>query len=247
MRILFLASENVLAVEAYKRLSRILKDKEWEIKKMMRENMDKKKKEIKDILMTETDNNRVLTSIDTMVGKVFQKITSRIDKLSACIDHYFHCPGCPEKDCSEEVRNRQFLRDYKGEFQHDIWRFMRTSEEEIKQTAKNIAVEMSLHQDNAKMDDILKKEVHKLISEAKCDSLSENAKESIFEKLWKKQSDEILMKFPQKGTPETFIKKTVEQAIRDSLGSEDFRYIKKKANKTISFNDEGFIVKKTPF
>ena len=63
-------------------------------------------------------------------------IKESIKELLACIRHYFHCPGCSEKDCDEEVRNRQFLRDYKGEFEHDIWRFMKALEEEISQSTK---------------------------------------------------------------------------------------------------------------
>ena len=235
---------NVLAVEAYKRLSGILNDKEWDIKKTMRENMDKMKIEIKDKLMTETDNNRVLTVIDDMIGKVFQNVRHRIDKLSICIGHYFDCTGCQREDCKKEVRNRQFLRDYKGEFERDIWRFMKALEEEISQSANSLAVEMSLQQDNAKMDDILKKEVYKLISKVKYKSLSQHDKENIFDALWERETEEILRQIPQKKKPELFIKKTVEKAIRDSLGSEDFRYIKKKADKFMKFDNESFTIKK---
>ena len=108
----------------------------------------------------------------------------------------------------------------------------------------NIVVEMSLQQESAKMDDILKKKVHKLIREVKCESLSQDDKENIFDELWKRQTEEILRQFPEKRKPETFIKRTVEKAIRESLGSEDFRYIKKKTDKSTEFDTEGFTIKK---
>ena len=60
---------NVLAVEAYTRLSRILNDREGEIKTTMRKNMEKKKKEFKDKLLTEKDTNRVRNTIDIINEK----------------------------------------------------------------------------------------------------------------------------------------------------------------------------------
>ena len=149
---------NVLAVEAYKRLSTILNDKEWEIKKTIREEIEKKKKEIKDAFMTEKDSDTVKSMIDNMTGEVTKNITDMTQNLWTCISHYFHCPGCQGKDCSQEVRNRQFLRDYKGHFEHDILKFRTALEEEIDQSGKSFAVELSSNEDNAKMDDILKAE-----------------------------------------------------------------------------------------
>ena len=150
---------NVLAVEAYKRLSRILNDKEWNIKKTTRETMDKTKKEFRDKLMTEKDNNRVMKAIDIIKDKVLEDTRHLSQRLWTCICHYFDCPGCQENDYSEEVRNRQFLRDYKGYFQHDILRFMNTLEEEISQSTKSFAVELSSHRDSVIMDGILKQKV----------------------------------------------------------------------------------------
>ena len=116
---------NVLAVEAYNRLSRILNDRKWEIKTTIRENMEKEKKELKDILMTVKNTNKVMKTIDIMNGKTLENITDSTQHLMVCILHYFQCPGCQDENCDEEVRNRQFLRDYKGQFEHDILRFQR--------------------------------------------------------------------------------------------------------------------------
>ena len=134
---------NVLAVETYKRLSRILNDKEWEIKTTMREIMQKNKKKIKRKItaMVDKDNSTAKKKIEQITEEAVENIndyiTDSIKELLTCIQHYFNCPGCDEEDCDEEVRNRQFLRDYKGEFEHDIVRFMRALEEEISQSTKN--------------------------------------------------------------------------------------------------------------
>ena len=234
---------NVLAVEAYKRLSRILSDKEWEIKKTMREDMEKKRKEIKSKIttMVDKDNITAMEMIEQMTEKADENITNyvrlSIDELLACILHYFNCPGCPEKNCDEEVRNRQFLRDYKREFEHDIWRFMRALEEEISQSTKNLVVELSSHQDSAKMDEILKEKVHKVIDEAK--SLTDEKKKKKFDDMWETETEEIVRKIPQKKTSENHIKTTVQNTIKASLGTDEFRYIQ-KANQT---EDNGFTLK----
>ena len=234
---------NVLAVEAYKSLSRILNDKQWEIKKTMREKMEEKKREIKDKLMTEKDNNKIIKTIENITDKAVENITDSIQRLLDCIRHYFQCPGCQEKDCCEEVRNRQFLRDYKGEFEHDIWRFLKTLEEEIRQTAKSILVELSSHQDSAMMDGLLKPKVQEAIVRASTESFSEKDKEKIFEAMWKSETEEIIRNIPQKGKSLTFIKTTVEKAIKDSLGSEYFMYNRKKADFSHQFQEARFNVK----
>ena len=69
---------SVLAVEAYKRLSRILNDKEWEIKKTMREDMEKKKKEIKDKLLAEKDSNKIMKTIENVTEKALKNIADDI-------------------------------------------------------------------------------------------------------------------------------------------------------------------------
>ena len=235
---------NVLAVEAYKRLSRILNDKEWEIKKTMREKMEAKKKEKKDKIMKENDKNTVKKTIDVLVETAIENVADYSDKLSTCIGHYFDCPGCQREDCSKEVKNRQFLRDYKGEFLRDIWRFMKELEEEMSQSAKNLEVETSLHQESAKMDSILKKNVKHLISKVNFDASLTYNKEQAFDEMWTTETDEILRKIPPRQQSESFIKKTVEKAIRDSLGSEVFKYNKKKTDKSTKADDTGFSIKR---
>ena len=66
---------NVLTVEAYKGLLRILDDKEWDIKTTMRDNVEKNKRKIRDELMALADNENttVMTKIENMTGKVDQE------------------------------------------------------------------------------------------------------------------------------------------------------------------------------
>ena len=234
---------NVLAVEAYKRLSTILNDKEWKIKTTIREEIEKKKKEIKDAFMTEKDSDTAKSMIDNMTGEVTKNITDMTQNLWTCISHYFHCPGCQGKDCSQEVRNRQFLRDYKGHFEHDILKFRMALEEEIDQSGKSFAVELSSNEDSAKMDGILKQKVQEIITRTSSESFSEKDKETIFDEMWKSGSEEILSKIHQKVTSETFIRTTVEKVIRDSLGSEYFMYNRKKAENSNMFDKRGIVIK----
>ena len=238
---------NVLAVEAYKSLSRILTDKEWKIKMTMRENVENTKREIKDEIMNaaDKDSTKAMKNIEQMTCEadenIHDNIKTRIKELVISIRHYFHCPGCSERDCNEKVRNRQFLRDYKGEFEHDIWRFMRALEEEMSQSTKNLIVELSSHQDSARMDEMLKKKVREIISNAK--SMTEAEKEKIFDQMWKTETEEIVGKIPQKQTLETHIMTTVQNAIKDCLGTDYFRYIQKNTDKSNKFNHKGFVVK----
>ena len=61
--------------------------------------------------------------------------------------------------------------------------------------------------------------------------------------MWKTEAEDVLRKFPQKLTSDIFITTAVEKAIRDSLGTEYFMYIKKKADSSNILDGNGFIVK----
>ena len=225
---------NVLAIEAYNKLTRIFNDKQWEIKMKMRTDMEEKKKEVQNVLITmgHEDNTKVMDKIETMIENTSEStnkfIKTSIKKLSSCLHHYFQCLGCQKEDCSEEVRNRQYLRDYKGDFDHDITRFFRALEDEVGQSARNLAIEMSVHQVGAKMDDILRTRVQEKISEITSSKIHTKEKlETEFEELWNNATTLILKKFPQKKLSETQIKTAVQNAIKSSLGSDQFRYIQK--------------------
>ena len=91
------------------------------------------------------------------------------------------------------------------------------------------------------MDGILKQKVQEVIIRANSGSFLEKDRAKIFEAMYNSGKKEIIREIPQKGKSMTFIKTTVEKAIRDSLGSEYFMYNKKKAGKKVE--EEGFIVK----
>ena len=240
---------NVLTVEAYRGLLTILDHKEWDIKTTMRDNMEKKKKKIRNELVSRADNDNdnttMMTKIENMTGKVDKKmayyIRCSIKTLFCCIDHYFHCSGC--MDCNKEVRNRDLLQDYKAQFEHEILRFQKALEEEMSQSTKNLVVELSSHEDSIKMDDILKKKVKEVISKSKSTSPSMAHKEKIFDEMWKTETEEIIGKVTPKHISETDIQTTVQNAIRTCLGPDYFRYIRKKISASRSFDDLGFIVK----
>ena len=132
---------NVLAMETYKRLSKIFNDKQWEIKKAMRQSIELAKKQIKDETLTKSEKGNYGHKIQNMKKKTNQTVDSNIQTLSESIMHYFECSGCTE--CSPEVRNRHFLKDYKSGFGHDIERFEETLKEEINQSVENLRVELA--------------------------------------------------------------------------------------------------------
>ena len=244
---------DVLAVEAHKKVSGILNDKQWEIKKTLRENQETKEKEIKDEIMTmpETDMETVKDLIHTITEKAKNEnsdfIYSSGKNLSSSILHYFDCPGCSTKDCSKEVRNRQLLRDYKSEFVHDIKRFQEALEE-VNVSTDNLETElttsMSLYQLGRQMDDILKRRVQYVIGQKKSEVLTEEETESIFDELWKTETDEIPRKITQKLRNKD-IRPTVQNTIKTILGPDNFEYNKKKSHQSNEYNGKGFDVTKS--
>ena len=54
----------------------------------------KEEKEIKDRLMAEKDSSKIMKTIENVTEKASENITDDIQRLLACIRHYFNCPGC---------------------------------------------------------------------------------------------------------------------------------------------------------
>ena len=116
-------------------------------------------------------------------------------------------------------------------------------EEEINQSTKSFIAELSSYQDSVIMDGILKQKTQELIVKVNSQCCSKEDKEEIFSKMWEKEAENILRKIPQELTSETYIRTAVEKAIKDSLGSKDFMYIKKKAENSNTSDQHEFIVK----
>ena len=116
-------------------------------------------------------------------------------------------------------------------------------EEELSQSAKRLVEELSSYEESTTIDSILKEKVQEVIGKVNSESFLGTDQEEIFNAMWKSQTEEILEKMPQKLTSEVFIKTMVEKAVRDTLGPDYFMYIKKKADKSNKFDDQGFTVK----
>ena len=204
---------NVLEMETYKRLSKIFSDIQCEIKKNVRPHRDRLQKQIKDETLT---NENFVVKIQNMKQEVEKNIVSSIQKLLSDILHYFKCPSCSK--CSAEVRNRHFLKHYKGEFKRDIERFEITLKEENKQSAENFTEDVvaSIHikQLSSQMDTLIKKKVQELIEKmiSQSESLTGEQMERSFEDLWKTVADEIWKKIGRK-EKDTDIKGSVQSVI----------------------------------
>ena len=222
---------NVLAMETYKRLSKIFNDEQWEIKKNVRTLINRMKKDIKDETLTKLEQEYFVGKTQNMKQEVEKKIVGYIQNLTSDILHYFKCSGCSK--CSDEVRNRHFLRHYKAELEHDINRFKVTLSEEVNQSTDNLTAELAasitLNQLSSQMDSLIKKEVQELIEKmiSQSKSLTQEQMKKRFEDLWKTVADEILKNNDRKWK-EIDIKASVQTVITAQLVSDAYGYNKKK-------------------
>ena len=235
---------NVLAMETYKRISKIFNDKQWKIKKNMRQSMELTKKQIKDETLTKPEKGNDRLKIQNMKKKADQDVNSNTHTLLESIMHYFKCSGCTE--CSPEVRNRHFLKDYRSGFEHDIGRFGETLKEEMNQSVENLRVELAasieLNRLSSQMDTLIKKEVQELIEKMMSQSLAEvNTRES-FDGLWTNVEEEILKKINPK-EKQVYIKASVQSVITNLLGPDVHRYHRKKSGSRIKIAVKVFVVK----
>ena len=235
---------NVLAMETYKRLSKIFNDKQWEMKKAMRQSIELTKKQIKDETLTKPEKETYRLKIQNMKKKTKQDVNSNIQILTKSIMHYFKCSGCTE--CSPEVRNRHFLKDYKSGFEHDIEIFEETLKEEINQSAENLRVELAAsidrNQQSSQMDDLIKKKLQDLIDEMMPQSLTEENKRESFDRLWTNVEEEILKKINPK-EKKVNIKASVQSVITTLLGSDSHKYHRKKSDSRNKIGVKSFVAK----
>ena len=239
-------------MEAYKRLSKILNDNQWEIKKKMRTHLDRLKQKIKDETLMKLEKENYVEKIQNMKEEMEKNIASFISSLLSDIRHYFKCSGCSK--CSAEVRNRHFLRDYKSEFERDVTRFGIMLNEEVNQSSENLRADLAasiyINKLSSQMDSLIKMKVQELIEKMIAQSrseLTEVKKKRSFDDLWNTVTDEILTKIDRK-EKEIDIKASVQNIITSLLGPDVHRYHKKKqqmstdttSNSANTYDEKGF-------
>ena len=229
--------KNVLAVEAHKKLSKIFDDKQWEMKRQIRQ-MIKKESTVIENEVTGGESARSASElVEGTRASIRDFISAASEDIEKNILHYFQCVGC--KNCDEDVRNRHLLSENEKEFQDDIKSLRRLLQKEMNSTLEKLEIKLKansrLNQLSKDMDIRLKEKVQHAIQQQKSDALTEAEKENIFSELWKKETGDILREITLTDTSVN-IEAMVQTVIRTLLGTEDHLYRRKEQRRSAALN-----------
>ena len=168
-----LSFKNVLAVEAHKKLSRVLDQDHWTIKRAMREMMQ----EEVNIIENEVKEGNSLRTVKQMTSASLQKLTSsleeKITKMEEDVMHYFQCTGC--KDCDNDVQNRHLLINNEKEFEDEVRALKRSLTREMDEMMENVEIKLTtdehINRLSTEVDYILNKKVQEAIAARKSENM----------------------------------------------------------------------------
>ena len=227
-----LSFKNVLAVEAHRKLSKVFDEEQWNLKREIREIVQREEHVIENDIKGGNTNQTVRQLIESSLLEITNNLISKTAEMEERITHYFQCGGCD--DCNATVTNRHLLANNEKEFQDDIRMIKRSLTREVESSMRHFEVKMKtdarIHELSIEMDSILKKKVQDAIASCKAEHLTEENIEEAFEELWRDATGDILRNAKQAERDEN-IEATVEMTIRSLLGSDDHLYLKAKTGK----------------
>ena len=227
-----LSFKNVLAVEAHRKLSKVFDEEQWDLKREIREIVQREEHVIENDLKGGNTDQTVGQLIESSLLEITDSLASKTAEMEERITHYFQCPGCD--DCNAVVTNRHLLANNEKEFQDDIRMLKRSLTREIESTMRHFEVKMKtdtrIHELSTEMDEILKKKVQNAVTSCKAEHLTEENTEEVFKELWQDAAGDILRNVKQAERDEN-IEATVQMTIRSLLRSDDHLYLEAKTGK----------------
>ena len=227
-----LSFKNVLAVEAHRKLSKVFDDEQWELKREIREIVQREEHVIENDIKGGNTEQTVRQLIESSLLEITNSLTSKTAEVEERITHYFQCAGCD--DCNAAVTNRHLLVNSEKEFHDDIRMLKRSLTREIESTMRHFEVKMKtdtrIHELSTEMDEIRKRKVQDAIASSKAEHLTEENIEKAFKELWQDAAGDILRNAKHAERDEN-IEATVQMTIRSLLGADDHLYMEVKTGK----------------
>ena len=186
-----LGFKSVFAVEAHGNLSEVFDEKQWEIKRVVRNMIQEEQNGIENEIATVDFSKTIRQLADESRNKLHSFIADTIAKLDEEISHYFKCEGCNE--CKGKVKNRNLLANNEHEFKEGVQVIKRTLIREMELSFDNVALKSKMEdQLSREVDDTLTKKIQETIKRRKSEGLGEKTVEEIFEELWATATGDIL-------------------------------------------------------
>ena len=221
-----LSFKNVLAVEAHRKLSKVFDDEQWDMKREVRDMIQREEHVIENEIKGGSTNRNVRQRINTSQQELIDCVLLKIAEVEKRILHYFQCNGC--KDCDAEVTNRHLLANNEKEFKDEVRHLQRTLVREIEDAMEDLEIRMRtdkrIHELSTSMDGILKSKVQEAIRNRKGQDLSGQKIEEIFEDIWAEAAGDVL-KSSKQAEKEESIEANVQITVRNLLGSDAHLYL----------------------
>ena len=216
-----LSFKNVLAVEAHNKLSRVLDQEQWTIKREIRELIQEEVNIIENKVKEGNSQRTVKQMASASLHKLTTCLEEKITKMEEDVMHYFQCTGC--KDCDNDVQNRHLLINNEKEFEDEVRAIKRSLTREMEETMENVEIKMTtdehINKLSAEVDNILDKKVQEAIAARKSENLDTKDIERTFIALWNEATRDIMaLKYIEKDPD---IEAIVQATIKKILGRDD--------------------------
>ena len=223
-----LGFKSVLAVEAHGNLSEVFDEKQWAIKRVVRNMIQEEQNSIENEIEGEFKKPVTHLTEESRI-KLSSYILDEVVKLDDEISHYFKCEGCSK--CDAKVKHRNLLANNEHEFKEDVQAIKRTLIREMELSLENLALKIKLESHirelSKDMDETLTLKVQETIKTRKSESLGEKAVEEVFDELWTTSVGDILRCVSVTHENEN-IEAAVQATVKSLLGSETHIYTKTK-------------------
>ena len=223
-----LTFRNVLAVEAYKKLTKVFKEEQWTIKRELREMIQQEEC----VIENEIRAGHIQKTVRQLVENSSQKLTGFIHSKTVVVEkkimHYFRCAECNE--CSAEVTNRHLLANNEKEIKDEIKSLLRALTKEVNSAMDSLETKMQtdtrIHRLSQEMDDALRKKVQEeVIRHRNSDGLKKEAIEEMFDLLWAEATGDILRTMKSHVDKDVNIEAIVQQVLRELFGARVHMYM----------------------
>ena len=222
-----LSFQNVLAVEAHSKLTKIFDAEQWAVKRDVREMIQTEQHKISNEMRRSDSQKSLSNLIYESSLNITKHIMKKVPDVEKQIMHYLQCMGCEK--CSNEVRNRHLLVSYEREFKDEVATLHRALLREMESTMDTLEVKLKadsrIHELNTQMDNVLKQKVHDAIRRKKNESFDDDY-EDIFAQLWIEATGDILRKVRYRDEEKVDINAAIQGIIINLLGKDSQFYVR---------------------
>ena len=240
--------QNVLAVEAYRKMQRLFDDSEWDVKKYVRAKIKQEINMNENEMWNSKREKNIQKMTENSMHKAEEYISVKVAEMKEKIEHFFKCDGCDVYE-DKHIERRHLLADHQQEFMIDIDTLRKTLTKETTKTIHQMNIKLRtnerINQMSMEMDQKLKEKVQQEVTKHRSSAKTAEQVERSFNDLWKNVTGDIVQEVMADEVVN--IETEVQRVVKAIFRKDDHQYIKAHTsqNEGKLQDSPGFTVDKT--